>query len=409
MQSVLYIGAVEHTRYVPVYHQLRYPLYVYGIDLDELSALDRRLPLFGYNRFRPAAIHDRDYLDYGPERIRDKLERLLQRSEPDKAVARVVLITSARYFNYVFNPVSFYYCFAASGELAAVVAEVNNTFGERHVYIPEPLDSGPNREEQNGFHRFRAEKAFHVSPFNSVEGTYEFLFSELSPKLDIQIHLIRDGNAAFKARLTGRPVALTAGNHMKTLLRHPLTPHLTMLRILKEAARLRLGKKLPFQEKPRPFHPLTIRPYPDRLLKKPPETVGLLQDRLQPCPKRPNCVSSMTENGRRRISPILYNASLEEARERLLEVLYALPGIFPVTIRPRYLHAVCETRIMRFKDDLEFLFDEAGMRIHVRSASRTGYSDLGVNRRRLERIRALFHSRAAVSPDGPAGGSASAD
>ena len=393
MNSAIYTGFVEHTRFMPVYHQLRYPLYVYGLDLDELETLNRKLPLFGYNRFRPASIHDTDYLDYGAGRIKDKLDRRLEAQGVTTPVRRAVLITSARYFNYIFNPVSFYYCFSESDELAAVVAEVNNTFGERHVYIPTPAEEKP--DNQSGERRFVADKNFFVSPFNTLEGSYEFFFSPFSPELNIRINLIRNGEIAFKARLHGTPRPLTAGSHLATMMRQPLTPHLTMSRILWQAGKLRLGKKLPFQEKPRPVHPMTIRPYPDRLIKNLPESVGLVNEGLQPCPGRPNCVSSMAENSRHYIPPIRYNNSTEEARTRLLDILYGLPRATVISSKPDYIHAVSETRMMRFKDDLEFLIDDQKKQIHVRSAARTGYSDFGVNRRRVEKIRRLFEGQAS--------------
>jgi DUF1365 family protein/uncharacterized protein (DUF1499 family) len=389
MPSRIYTGFVEHTRLRPVYHRLRYPLYVYALDLDELESLDRKLPLFGYNRRRPASIHDRDYLDYGGGRIKDKLLSRLSAEGFTSPVHRVVLITSARYFNHVFNPVSFYYCLDAEGGLPAVAAEVNNTFGERHVYIPVP----EQEPDVRGFSRFVADKAFFVSPFNTLEGSYEFFFSPLYPELDIRIHLIRNGEVAFKARLFGAPRPLTPLVHAKTILRHPFTPHLTILRILFEAAKLRLGKKLPFQEKPRPGHRLTIRPYPDRLVKGLPENVGLAGDRLYPRPPSPNCISSKAGEGRHYEPPLSYNADEEAAKERILDILYSEPGITPVTIKPRYIHAVCESRIFRFKDDLEFLVDPKGRQIHFRSASRVGYSDLGANRRRILRIRKRFQAQ----------------
>ena len=266
MNSVIYTGFVEHTRFMPVYHQLRYPLYVYGLELDELNELDKKLPLFGYNRFRPASIHDADYLDYGKGKIKDKLLAHLQSEGIDTRISRVVLITSARYFNYIFNPVSFYYCFSESNELAAVVVEVNNTFGERHVYVPKPAEQ--KRKNDTDDYRFIADKNFFVSPFNTLEGTYEFFFSPLHPELDVRINLIRNDEIAFKAKLYGHSKPLTPSTHFSNMLRNPLTPHLTTARILWQAAKLRLGKKLPFQEKPAPTHSMTIRPYPDRLVKK---------------------------------------------------------------------------------------------------------------------------------------------
>ena len=78
MNSRIYTGQVMHARREPVRHVFRYPLHMYAFDLAELPELDRRLPLFGYNRVRPVAVHDRDYLASGPGSIRTKLEDLLE-------------------------------------------------------------------------------------------------------------------------------------------------------------------------------------------------------------------------------------------------------------------------------------------------------------------------------------------
>ena len=117
MSAYLYDGFIEHCRHKPREHRFHYPLYVYGFDLEDLPELDRRLPLFGYNRFRPASVYDRDYLDDGPGTIRGKLDRFLAKAGFAEPVARVFLVTSPRYFHYVFNPVSFYWLFAADGSL----------------------------------------------------------------------------------------------------------------------------------------------------------------------------------------------------------------------------------------------------------------------------------------------------
>ena len=197
MSAFLYNGLIEHHRHKPRDHQFSYPLYVYGFDLEELPELDRRLPFFGHNRFRPASVHDKDYLDSGPGTIREKLDRFLAKEGFGDAVARAFLITSPRYFNYVFNPVSFYYLFAADGALVGNVAEVNNTFGEKHLYILRSPDRG------NGDHTatYRTEKAFHVSPFNRIEGTYEFSFADISKELDVGINIRQAG----RGRLRGPP------------------------------------------------------------------------------------------------------------------------------------------------------------------------------------------------------------
>jgi len=255
MKSKLYTGFVEHTRHLPVVHRFRYPVYMYGIDIDELALLDKKLPLFGYNRLRPTSINDADYLDKGPGSIREKLPGFLP--EADRAqVASVMLITSARYFNYVFNPVCFYYCFDRGGSVVRLVAEVSNTYGERHVYVPKPVPGGTSAA---GVRQYIADKAFHVSPFNNMAGHYEFFCSPPGQALDVGIHLVREGEKIFEARLQASGRELTRAAQLGVLLRHPVMPHLTMPRIIFEAMRLYYRKHLPWHGKPAPSDPMTIR------------------------------------------------------------------------------------------------------------------------------------------------------
>lgn len=255
-RSIIYQGFVAHERFAPTAHKFQYPVYCYGLDLDELADLDRRIRLFGYNRRRPVSIHDRDYLDDRPGTIREKLTRILAEKKPDLSVASVLMITSARYLNYVFNPVSFYYCLDAEGHVCAMAAEVNNTFGERHLYLPE---KGSGTPDANDPEKYYIDKAFHVSPFNNLDGRYEFSFPTPLKELDIRINLIRDGAVAFSARLWGAAMDLTSANLMKTMLRHPVAPHLTKPRIFLQAARLFFGKKLRYHDKPEPTSPMTIK------------------------------------------------------------------------------------------------------------------------------------------------------
>lgn len=109
----------------------------------------------------------------------------------------------------------------------------------------------------------------------------------------------------------------------------------------------------------------------------------------RPCPRRQNCVSSR-ESERHHIAP--FNARLlgAGAIERLRRILEAMPGTRIVTAEARYLHAECVSRVFRFVDDIEFCVDADANVVHVRAASRIGYSDFGVNRRRVEAIRAAF-------------------
>ena len=135
MNSKIYIGEVTHARLSPVKHSFRYPVYFYAFDLAELSELARQTMLFGYNQRRPVALYDKDYLTPGETPVREKLEAVLTQAGRNFSLGKVILVTAARFFNYIFNPISFFYCHDDAGLLVCIVAQVRNTFGEMHLYL----------------------------------------------------------------------------------------------------------------------------------------------------------------------------------------------------------------------------------------------------------------------------------
>jgi len=259
VRSMIFTGKVMHARAWPVRHRFQYPLYFYSFDLDELPELDRTIPLFGYNRIRPVSIHDRNYLLPEPGNIRSKLDRILAMSGDGDEICTVDLVTSARYFHYVFNPVSFFYCYGSDAALKCVVVQVNNTFGEMHIYVlREGLEPRPGYPGH-----YSTEKAFHVSPFFDRKGSYEFLFSDIRKgELDILIHYRQGKYLVFVARLQGTSSPLNASSMLSTLVRHPLAAVLTMPRILWQAGRLRFQKHLPVFHKSPPISAMTVRSAP---------------------------------------------------------------------------------------------------------------------------------------------------
>ncbi|MCE9535948.1 MAG: DUF1499 domain-containing protein, partial [Nitrospirae bacterium] len=112
--------------------------------------------------------------------------------------------------------------------------------------------------------------------------------------------------------------------------------------------------------------------------------------RLAQCPSSPNCVSTQAQDVGHAIASIRYRKSRAEAKEGLKEVIGSLPRTKLVEEDDSYLHYEFTSLLLRFVDDVEFLFDDETKTIHFRSASRTGYSDLGANRRRMEQIRVLL-------------------
>jgi len=257
VNSKVFRGEVLHHRLAPVSHRFRYPAYTYALDVDELSRLDRCLSWFGYNRAGLVSIHSKDYLDGTEGELRAKLQDFLALHGPHPRYERIWLVTGARFLGYVFNPVSFWLCCRADEQLACVVAEVNNTFGERHLYVlDQPLDCASQFAV-----RYRVPKAFYVSPFNPVEGDYEFRLADLRRHLDIRLRVFIQGRPVFNSWVRGRPEPLS-DSFWTTLKAYPLTAWLTVPRIHWQAARLYFRKHLPLVSKPRPEHEWTIRAEP---------------------------------------------------------------------------------------------------------------------------------------------------
>lgn len=116
----------------------------------------------------------------------------------------------------------------------------------------------------------------------------------------------------------------------------------------------------------------------------------MTKQQLAACPERPNCVSSREVGSSHYIEPLSYQGGIEEARQRLLTVIAGFPRSRVIEDTGAYLRTTFTSFLFRFTDDVEFQFEEGEKRIHMRSASRVGYSDLGANRRRCEAIRERF-------------------
>jgi DUF1365 family protein len=238
VRSAVYTGTLMHARREPARHVFRYPVSYWLFDLDELPALERRLRLFSVNRRNLVSLRDRDHLD-GTAPLKQAVIDLAG----DASIERVLLLTQPRVLGYVFNPVSFYWCYRGDGSLACVVAELNNTFGER---LPEVL-RGPEL-------RYEHRKRLHVSPFLGLDHSYEYAFSQPGDEVWARINVRDDeGRTPLTAVLHGRRRELTNRSLASLLLRYPLQPLQIIALIHLEALRL-WRKRVPFHHKP-PFVP----------------------------------------------------------------------------------------------------------------------------------------------------------
>ena len=258
VKSRLYVGEVNHTRCGPVVHRFSYPFYTYALDLAELPLLRKQLRFFGHNKFNLVSLYDKDYIPGKEGTIEEKLRSYLSAKGISRSITRIELITGLRYFGYIFNPVNFYRCFGEDGSLVAAVAEVNNTFGETHLYILDEL----TQQGAGSFASATGAKEFHVSPFNDMKGDYRFYFSDSPDRLDIRVNMVKDGKTVFTSQLCGDGVLLNSKNLLKTIGAYPITALLTVPRITAQAIKLSFGKKLPVYTKPIASSPMTIQTVP---------------------------------------------------------------------------------------------------------------------------------------------------
>jgi uncharacterized protein (DUF1499 family) len=129
---------------------------------------------------------------------------------------------------------------------------------------------------------------------------------------------------------------------------------------------------------------------------RPPATLGLTEGRLAPCPASPNCVSSQASTDGQRVEALRYSGDSVQARNHLLAVLKEMERVQVERADANFIHAEFRSSLFGFVDDVEFYFDPPGV-IQMRSASRLGYSDLGVNRERVEMIRVRFSATRGAS------------
>ena len=241
----LYSGTVLHRRLRPAKHAFRYGVFFLRFPLSRTGELPNRL--FSLNSFNLFSFHFADHGDGGDPQA--WIRGLLEREGVGGADGEIVLQTFPRVLGHVFNPVSFWFCHAACGALRAVVAEVNNTFGERHCYLLQGADA------QAGIaagELLRATKVFHVSPFCAVEGAYHFRFAaEPARRCVARIDHCDDGGDLLHTSVSGTAGPFSAPALLRVLLAHPMMTLGVMARIHWQALRLWL-KRVPFYRKPAP-------------------------------------------------------------------------------------------------------------------------------------------------------------
>ena len=232
--AALYVGDVMHARLKPIGHRFSYRVMSLLIDLDRLEEADRQSRLFGVNR---AALYSFSEADHGARdgsSLRPHVQRCAAERGIDLTGGRVLLLCYPRLLGYTFNPLSVYFCYRANGELALMIYEVRNTFGDIHPYVvpvqPDQLSDAGVRQQQ--------EKLLYVSPFIEMAMRYHFRVSPPDQSITLRI-LETDGNGPLlAATFNGRRRALNTQQLLRAFFAFPLVTFKIMAAIHWEAMRL---------------------------------------------------------------------------------------------------------------------------------------------------------------------------
>jgi len=241
MRSRLYTGRIAHKRVAVASNAFNYPVYYLGVDLDELDELDA-MRRFSHNRPGLISLWDQDHGPRDGSPLRPWIDALAAQAGIDLTGGRVMLLTFPRVLGARFYPVSFWYLFGADGEPRGVLAEVHNTYRDRHNYL---LHN--NGERYDWTSRPTHAKAFFVSPFVQQEGVhYEFTFTDPAEKPIVAIRVFVEGELTLGTTVTLKAQDLTDAALLSTVLRHGPISIVALVLIHWQALKL-LFKRVPLQ------------------------------------------------------------------------------------------------------------------------------------------------------------------
>ena len=227
-ESALYAGKIVHRRLRPKQHLLRYRVFYLLLDLDKIDQLASSLRLFSHNRFNLFSLRDRDYGNGSEESLHAQVRGRL-RKEGIEVGGPIRLLTMPRVLGYAFNPLSIYFCHRNDGSLAAILYEVNNTFGQRHNYLI-AVAAG-----SNGAIRQHSRKSLYVSPFLTTDMTYSFAVVPPRERLAVSVVGRDDEGPLIVAKVTAVRQALTDATLVRAFLLYPLLPLKVIIAIHWEA------------------------------------------------------------------------------------------------------------------------------------------------------------------------------
>jgi len=217
LNSCLYRCRVVHNRFVPKPHKFSYRVYMFYLDLDELDAMTRQVKMVSRNRFNIFGFYDQDHIKYqrwDGQDTKSKLMAYLRTNGIDLEGGRVYLLTYLRTLGYVFNPVSFYFCYDKTGEQQYAIAEVGNTYGEMKLFLLSDIKDGQAYKNEV--------KNFYVSPFIDLDASFNFKLNFPGERLSLFIDDYKEGQRIIATSLVGERQPLNDSRLLKNFLYFPL-------------------------------------------------------------------------------------------------------------------------------------------------------------------------------------------
>ncbi len=247
MNSRIYDAVVSHTRTSPHKNSFRYNVCTFLLDLEELDELDKEHLFFARNSFSLFSFYDKDHIQFGEKDTLSNLKAFLSASGVSETIGKVYLLTNLRVLGYVFNPVSFYFCFSEKGNLLCSVQEVGNTFGEIKPYVGLVIPNNKGTIANPQFH-IRVKKDFYVSPFISLDSEFEFRLNFPEEDLKIGVDSWENGKRILTTSFFGKKIPFRNKNLGFLFARFPFVTVKIIVLIHWQALKLWL-KQIPYINK----------------------------------------------------------------------------------------------------------------------------------------------------------------
>ncbi|MAW67255.1 MAG: hypothetical protein CL708_05495 [Chloroflexi bacterium] len=245
MNSKIIKSKIYHNRLGEKTNSFSYNVLMFLFDISELSDLNDSLKLFNYNKLGVFRFSDNDFLHKNNLNILEKLKKYLSSFDLNDNVNQIFSLTTIRFLNHTFNPITIYYVLDQNEDIICHIAEVNNTFGEGHLYLLKN-----NISKDTKYFIYETPKNLRVSPLYDVSGYYQFKISrDFLNDLSVHIDLYQDSKLQFKSGFKGKSYKITDKNLFKFICKMPFNTFLTVPRILYQAGKMHFLQKIPFAKK----------------------------------------------------------------------------------------------------------------------------------------------------------------